>query len=87
MNKRNKRGQVMILRFMTATFILFLVLGYLTPFKDTINLARTNMNCGNTSISTGTQITCLGLDMTLWYFIFSIIIAGFGILWERRSSG
>lgn len=82
----NKKGSILIIRFMTATFILFLVLGYLTPFKDTINLARTDMDCTNTSISTGTQITCLGLDMTLWYFVFSILVAGFGVLFENRRS-
>lgn len=80
----NKKGQIFILKFMTATFVLFLVLGYITPFKDTISLQRTNLDCDNTSISTGTQITCLGLDATLWYWIFAILVAGFGILWHDR---
>jgi len=82
----NKQGQLFALRWMTATFILFLTLGYLDSFSDTIQLARTNLDCTNTSISTGTQITCLGLDMTLWYWIGAILVAGFGILWARNQS-
>ena len=83
----NKRGVMFILNFMVAVFVLFLVLGYLTPFKDTIQLQRTNMNCSSDTISTGTQITCLGLDMTLWFWIGCILVAGFGVLWQRRSAG
>ena len=81
----NKKGQVFILRFMTALFVLILVLGYIPSFKDTIQLQRTSLDCTNTSISTGTQMLCLGLDMTLWYWISAIAVAGFGILWAKRS--
>lgn len=84
----DKQGQVLFLmRFMVAVFVLFLVFGYIAPFSDTINLQRTNLDCTNTSISTGTQITCLGLDLTLPFWIGMIVLAGFGVLWERRSSG
>lgn len=84
----NSKGVQFILRFMVATFVLFLVLGYLTPFKDTISTQRTSLDCTNTSISAGTQITCLGLDMTLWFWVGSILVAGFGVLWIRgRSAG
>lgn len=81
----NKRGQVFILKFMAAIFVLFLVFGYIGPFSDTVNLQRDNLDCTNTSISTGTQMLCLGLDMTLWYWVGSIAVAGIGILWARRS--
>lgn len=84
----NRKGQVIfIMQFMVATFVLFLVLGYLDPFADTIALQRTNLDCTNTSISTGTQITCLGLDMTLWFWVGMVALAGFGVLWGRRNSG
>lgn len=84
----NKKGQVVfIMRFMVATFVLFLVFGYLDPFSDNIALQRTNLDCTNTSISTGTQITCLGLDLTLPFWIGMIALAGFGVLWERSRRG
>lgn len=84
----NKNGQIFILRFMTATFILLLALGFLNPFKDTIILNRdsSHLDCTNTSISDGSKITCLGLDMSLWYFLGAIIVAGIGVLWERKQS-
>lgn len=83
----NNKGQVLfVLRFMVATFVLFLVLGYISPFSDTISLQRTNLDCSNTSISTGTQITCLGLDMILWFWGGAILVAGIGVLWERKRS-
>lgn len=82
----NKKGQLyFIMRVMVVIFMLFLVLGYITPFSDTIKLQRTNLDCSNTSISTGTQITCLGLDSTLWFFIGCLIVAGLGVLWSRKS--
>lgn len=83
----SKKGQLFALRWMTAVFILFLTLGYLDSFSSTIQGARTNLDCTNTSISSGTQITCLGLDMIQWWWIGAILVAGFGILWERRSGG
>jgi hypothetical protein len=83
----NKQGQIFALRWMTAVFVLFLTLGYLNSFTDTISGARTDMDCDDTSISTGTQITCLGLDMLQWWWIGAILVAGFGILWERRTGG
>lgn len=82
----NNKGQLFIIRFMTATFVLFLVLGFIDSFSDTIQLQRTNLSCSATNISTGTMITCLGLDMTLWYWIGAITVAGFGILWAKNQS-
>ena len=82
----NHKGQLFILRWMTAVFVLFLVLGFLDSFSDTISLQRTNLNCDWDNLSTGTQITCIGLDMTLWYWVGAILVAGFGILWARNQS-
>lgn len=85
----NNKGQVIfIMQFMVATFVLFLVFGYLEPFSDTIALQKTNLDCSNTSISTGTQITCLGLDLTLPFWIGMVALAGFGVLWAKnRTTG
>lgn len=81
----NKKGQVLfIMYFMVATFVILLVLGFIVPFSDTIALQRTNLDCTNTSISTGTQITCLGLDLTLPFWIGMIALAGFGVLWKKN---
>ena len=82
----NSKGQLFVLRWMTATFILLLTLGFLGSFSDTILLQRSNLSCSNDNLSTGTMIACLGLDMTLWYWIGAIVVAGFGILWTRNQS-
>ena len=84
----NKRGQVTILMgLMVAVFMFFLVQGFITPFSDTIELNRNNMDCSNTSISTGTMITCLGLDMTLWFWIGMVMLAGIGAMWYKKNTG
>lgn len=84
----NRKGQVFLLAWMTAIVVLFLTLGYINPLKDNIMNARDDLQCStNTSLSDGTKILCLGLDTTLWYFIGAIIVAGFGVLWSKKSSG
>lgn len=83
----NRKGQMFILAWMTAIVVLFLTLGYINPLKDTITGVQTSLDCTNTSISDGTKMVCLGLDTTLWYFVFAIIVAGFGVLWTRKGGG
>lgn len=84
----NKKGVTIIIRWMVAVFLLGLTFGYLGPWKDTITLNRdsNHLDCANTSISDGTKITCLGLDMILWLFIFVIIVRGFGVVWDSKTN-
>lgn len=83
----NSNGQVFyIMRFMVAAFVLILALGAMTPFSDTIALNRASLDCTNTSISMGTQITCLGLDLTLPFWIGMLALAGFGVLWGIKQN-
>jgi hypothetical protein len=50
--------------------------------KSPIDNARVSMDCSNTaSISDGTKLMCLGIDMTMIYFIILVFsIAGGAIL-------
>ncbi len=76
----NKKGQTAVVTFLIGIFLLIASIILIDPMKDIIQDARTptQLDCGNTSISTGTAATCLVVDLTLPYFIAMAIVLGFG---------
>lgn len=63
--------------------IFIFIMGVLfIPFvTDDITTTRTSLDCTNTSISSGTKLTCLGVDIVVPYLIwfFVSLLAGFVI--------
>lgn len=83
----NNKGQVAIIKWMTAMALLFLTIGFIDPFKDNVLSARSSLQCAtNTSLSVGTQILCLGLDTTLWYFLGAMFFLAVGVMWDKKQS-
>lgn len=77
----NKRGNIMAVIIMA--FLLFSV-GFIVAnfFKVPISDARTALDCSNAAgISDGTKLMCLGVDMTMIYWIILVLsIAGGAII-------
>ena len=71
----NKKGQVIILGIMIMIVCLILGVIFTQPIKDQIDIVRgaDQLDCGNTSISTGTRLTCIVFDIYLPYFIGFIL--------------
>lgn len=74
----NKRGNV----FWGVSIGLFVfVMGVLIiPFiTDDITTTRTSLDCTNVSITGGTMLTCLTIDLAIPYFIWFFVSLAIGI--------
>lgn len=80
MNKRANILSVVILAFLLFSCGL-LVANFL---KSPIDDARTNLDCSNAAvISDGTKLLCLGIDMTMIYFIILVISIAGGVILDK----
>lgn len=82
-----KKGQAAIYGLMVAVIIFLAAMAFIPAFQDTIDTARTDLDCTNASISTGEKGTCLIVDLTMPYFIGAVLIAGFGYIFVRKVLG
>ena len=76
----NKSGQVQIYAFMIGIAVLVLALALAPAIKESIDNARNEtvgdfigMDCGNESISNFQKAGCLASDLTMFYFIGTLI--------------
>lgn len=67
----NKAGQAIFVGIMTMIMVLIVMISFTGPIKDQVELARdaSHLDCGNSSITTGTKATCIVTDFTLFYYI------------------
>lgn len=74
----NKKGFTQIgITFLIAFFFFIAGMIFLNPITDDVSTARTSLNCGDSTISDGNKLTCLGIDLVVPYFILAIFsIAG-----------
>lgn len=80
----NKKGSFFL------GFIIFLIIfinGVLIiPFlQDDITTSRTDLNCADSSISSGNMITCLMVDSAIPYFIILFIGVGLGFITSKLT--
>lgn len=87
-NKSNKKGQ-MILGIMLSIFALMFALIAIPGIKDIVTEMRdeTHLNCTSDTITTGTRMTCLVVDLYLPYFIFAVLAAGSAYLFLKDVGG
>lgn len=85
----SKRGQVAVLGLMIAVFVFLAAITFIEPMQNMISTARdsSNLDCENTSISTGQASTCLVVDLYLPYFIGAVLAAGVGFIFVRKVTG
>ena len=74
-------GKRTILDILGTIMVFIIVVLLITPLKTFITLARgaTYLNCGNAGISVAAKMTCIFVDMWLFYFVV-VALAG-GITW------
>ncbi len=85
----NKKGQAMLIfGIMIFVFVFILAVVMTSPLKDFTDTARdsAHLDCDNSSIATGIQLTCVVIDLTLPLFIVTLLTAGTGFLvLDRRQ--
>ena len=80
----NKKGQT--LGLVLISLIVFLIIGLMmTNFvMDEITEARTNMSCSDVdNISDATKLLCLGMDSTVFFWVFGVFGVIVGIIAGR----
>ena len=75
-------GIMLMITVMIVAFTL------ITPIKELVTTARDadNLDCVNTTISVGTRITCVIVDITMPYYIGMILFAAAGFLFLKGRS-
>lgn len=84
----NKSGQVIILGIMMMIIGLILAVILSQPIRELIDISRgaDSMDCDNTSISTGTRMTCIVFDIFLPYFVATIIFLSGSYLFYKKTT-
>ena len=85
----NKKGQAIMVGIMVAVIIFIAALQFITPLKELVVEARNpdNLDCGNSSISTGQKSTCIIVDWYMFYIIGSIMAAAIGNIIQKKFRG
>lgn len=85
----NRRGQLVLVNLMIAFILVVAVVIMIEPLKDQVSFARNsdNLDCGNSSISTEEQMTCIGTGFTLPAFVLMALAVAFSFIGARRLFG
>ena len=67
----NRKGQTAVVGIMIGVMIFFTVIAFIESLKSGVTWARSsdNLDCDNSSISTGNQMTCIIVDAYLPIYI------------------
>ena len=82
----NKRGQVSLgLAIIVALVIFLMGIPIVNILKPDVDIARgaTGLDCTNSSITDGTRLSCLAVDLVIPYFILIIMSAAGGMIVAR----
>lgn len=79
-------GKKNITGVLTAIFVFIAVTVIITPLKDLIILFRdiNHLNCASAAISVGANLTCLFVDLWLFYFVVTAIAAGITYIFMKK---
>jgi len=78
-----KKGQAVFIGLMVSIALIVLLVNFLPVISTQTSEARSNLDCTNSSISVGTQITCVVIDTTLWYWFGTALAVGIGYLFVK----
>jgi hypothetical protein len=82
----NRRGQTLVpVGIMVAFMIFIATVVMIEPMKDILGTGRTDLDCANSSISTGTAMTCIVVDAILPSFIGICFAIGLAFIGARVS--
>jgi hypothetical protein len=81
MNNRGAMGFSIVIGIM----IFLIGIPIINILKPEIDVARgsSGLDCSNVSISDGTRLTCLGVDLVIPYFILIVLSVAGGFIAER----
>ncbi|KKN56549.1 hypothetical protein LCGC14_0571270 [marine sediment metagenome] len=77
----NNKGQVLIFSFIITLVIIILVYGLAPSGFEIVNqtIHSSNMDCGNSSISTFDKSACVAVDMGMFLFLIGLLTFAFAI--------
>lgn len=82
----NIKAQTLGMGIIVAIFIFIIGMVCVNFLKSEVTTARTNLNCEDTAnISDGTKLTCLAVDITVFYWIIIILSIAGGIITARMK--
>ncbi len=75
----NRKGQTIFVAIGIVVMVFLAIIAMIPALKDAVILARdvNHLDCTNSSISTGTQATCIVVDWFLFYFVIMGLGAAF----------
>jgi len=80
----NSKGQNLMLAVLTGVMIFMAGMLFLNFVKDDVSLTRTiGLDCSSTTISDGTKLTCLGVDLVIPILMIAIVSAAMGAILSR----
>lgn len=81
----NSKGSLVLLALMLGLVIIILALALAPAVNEQIQEARNsdNLDCSNESITKFDKAACIGTDLTVFYFIGSLIMIGILIITSR----
>ena len=82
----NKQGSVIFFGFMIMFAIIILAFGTAPMVKEIVDQTRNsdNLDCDNAGISNVDKVTCIVVDMSMFYFIVGLIALGIGVFIARK---
>lgn len=90
----NNKGQVAIYSFMIGLVILVLILAISPAVKEAIDNSRSEtvgdvigMDCSNESISNFQKAGCLASDLSMFYFIGTLVFIVGAVITARIAFG
>ncbi len=86
---KNKKSQAVFVGIMIAIMVFITVVILIEPLKEQIIISRDadHLDCTNSSISTGQRMTCLLVDLYLFYFVGACIAAGASYIFIKKRAG
>lgn len=86
---KSKKSQSVFLGIMISIMVFLALVGMIPAFKDIIIEARNpdNMDCDNTSITTGEKASCILVDFWMFYFIGVSMAGGIAYITGKKIGG
>ena len=83
----NRRGQVMLLGVMLFVFSFIVAVLLTSPVRTMTDTARDvdHLNCDANNLTTGVALTCVAVDLTLPFFIITVILSGAGLITSKLA--
>lgn len=79
-------GKKNVTGIMTSIFVFVVVVSLITPLKDLIITFRdaTHLDCASASVAVGVKLTCIFVDLWLFYFIATAIASAVTFIFIKK---